>query len=574
MAEPWLIDFRTPKTLDELADHLGTETTLLRLITDSPSRAEFYQLHRIPKRNPSRKGEFRIVFESPFEQLAIAHKNFLRRFERFIREVEPRYPHVCAHGYIRGRSTRSNATPHCGTPEILHADIKDFFLTITHGRLVALFLSLGLDSNVGDLLAKFATIYDRLALGLNGSPLLANLICLDLDDKLKQLASDHQCVYSRYADDLTFSGQGSLPSRVEVSTILNEEGFSLSDRKFYRTKRGQSHFVTGLSVSDPTCPHAPRRFKKRLRQELYYSERFGLREHIGRAGYLSYASGVNKIDGSLKYLFGVDRTLGAKLLSRWKTILESEKKRPTYVSRPEIAVRKVTLFFDEAEIDSSDGLVLAIGCVAVEDVDAVRKASEELLRYYEADPFFVGRKKVLQKKGLHFTDLTQEVRQHYLRVIATLPIRVFVAYDLLANHPNYETAYIELLHTLIGERFIYYDRADVQLVYEENAAISNEEFKRVALLSYYELKMISSRRPLAAPKVAIGKKREEPCLSVVDFMLGVFGDYAVDPDERQQGSFERVRDQYRLIISKPTGQFFTRKNPFSSWPNGSPTEVP
>lgn len=175
MPNPWLIDFRTPKTLDELAAHLGIKSELLRLITDSPSRAEFYKVHRIPKRNPRRKGELRIVFESPFEELAKAHKNFLRRFERFIQEVEPRYPHPCAHGYIKGRSTRTNAEQHCGAPQLLHADIENFFPTITRDRLNALFLRLGLHQDISNILAGFATIQDSLALGLNASPLLERI---------------------------------------------------------------------------------------------------------------------------------------------------------------------------------------------------------------------------------------------------------------------------------------------------------------------------------------------------------------------------------------------------------------
>jgi hypothetical protein len=410
--------------------------------------------------------------------------------------------------------------------------------------------------------------------------LLANLICLDLDDKLKGLAVVHGNAYTRYADDLTFSGEESLPSRIEVSSILNEEGFRLSETKFFQTRRGQSHFVTGLSVSDHARPHVPRAVKRRLRQEVYYSGRFGLSEHIGRAGYLSYASGINKIDGYLKYLCGVERELGAKLNIKWKATLDREKKRPTFVSHPETPVRKVILFFDESLIESNDGPVFILGCIAVENIDLVREATQQLLRNYEADAFFVGRKKVLAKKGLHFADVTKEVRQNFVKVIANLPIRAFISYDLLSNYPDYSTAFTGLLHSLLTDRFVYYDRADLQLVYEQNSAISIEAVKKVTLFSYYGLKVQSSRRPLSLPEVVIGKKREEPCLSVVDCVLGVFGEYVKEwgdsqkgEAERAQASFERLRDQYRLIIANPTKQFFTRKFPFKGWVSGSPKKT-
>jgi hypothetical protein len=124
---------------------------------------------------------------------------------------------------------------------------------------------------------------------------------------------------------------------------------------------------------------------------------------------------------------------------------------------------------------------------------------------------------------------------------------------------------------LLLNRFVYYDRAELRLVYEENAQLRHSEIETKAFLIYVYLQAQSSRRPGKIPKVSAGRKLDEPCLSVVDCLLGVFGGYATNPKERQQGLFERVRDQYRLIVSVPTGKFFTRKQPFVPWPNGDPT---
>jgi hypothetical protein len=571
MVTPWSIDFREPNTLEELAVHLGITADLLRLLTGS-SRAGFYLRHRIPKKNPKRRGEHRVVFE-PIRALGNAHKNLLRRFETFVRDVEPRYPHPCAHGYVSNRSTLTNAQPHCGAPQVLHADVEDFFPTISIGRLVALFLKLGLHQTVADLLAKFSTIDDRLPLGLNASPLFANLICLDLDDKMFASANSHKAVYSRYADDLTFSGSGSLPTKLEISNNLMEEGFRLADRKFFISKRGQSHFVTGLSITDPRRPHVPKKYKRRLRQELYYAERFGLRDHIARAAYLSIPSGVNKIDGSLRYLSGVEREVGAAFLSKWQAILARDGMRPAYLPVHDQPVRNVTLFFDESEIITAQGSVLVVGCVAIEDVEKVKQAVEDLLRRHQADPFFVGRKAKLRKKGLHYSDIPEDIRQDFVRLVAELPIRGFVAYDFIAKYSNYENAYLQLLGELLLNRFVYYDRAELRIVYEENAQLRHKEVETKALLTYFYLQGQSSRRPARIPKVAAGSKLDQPCLSVVDCVLGVFGGYATKPNERQQGLFERIRDQYRLIVSVPTGKFFTRREPFTPWPAGDPTKV-
>jgi len=570
MVTPWSIDFREPKTLEELAVHLGITADLLQLLAGS-SRAGFYLRHRIPKKNPKREGEYRVVFE-PIRALGNAHKNLLRRFETFVRDVEPRYPHSCAHGYVLNRSTLTNAQPHCGAPQVLHADVQDFFPTISIGRLVALFLKLGLHRTVADVLARFSTIDDKLPLGLNASPLFANLICLDLDDKMLALANSHTAVYSRYADDLTFSGSGSLPTKLEISNNLMEEGFRLADRKFFISKRGQSHFVTGLSITDPKRPHVPKRYKRRLRQELYYADRFGLRDHIARAGYLSIPSGVNKIDGSLRYLSGVEREVGATFLSKWQAILARDAMRPAYLPVHDQPVRNVTLYFDESEIKTTQGSVLVVGCVAIEEVEKVQQAVEDLLRRHQADPFLVGRKAKLRKKGLHYADITEEIRQDLVRLVAELPIRGFVAYDLVANYTDYEKAYVQLLGGLLLNRFVYYDRAELRIIYEENPQLRQTELETKVLFTYFYLHTQSSRRPARIPKVAAGGKLDEPCLSVVDCLLGVFGGYAIDPNERQQSLFERIRDQYRLIVSVPSGKSFTRKDPFTPWPDGDPTK--
>ena len=191
-------------------------------------------------------------------------------------------------------------------------------------------------------MASFATIDDSLPLGLHASPLLANLVCAGVDDRLQSLATAHGCRYTRYADDLAFSGAKSVPTRIEVESELAAEGFTLSPRKFRLTKLGQAHFVTGLSVSDPKAPHIPKALKRRLRQELYFARKYGLRDHLGRVNYPSFQSGINKIDGMLRYVGGVERKLGKELRAQWLAVLTKEKAGPSYPPRFNLTSRPVT----------------------------------------------------------------------------------------------------------------------------------------------------------------------------------------------------------------------------------------
>ncbi len=212
MTNPYVVDFRKAANAADLATFIGIPRNLFEAVVSARDRSEFYKRHLIPKRSPYRAGEYRIVWECSTDVLADGHKAFARRFEVFVRDVESRYPHQAAYGYVRNRGIRDNAQQHCKAPVILRSDLKNFFPSISIAWLEREFLRLGLEREAASILSRFATIDGKLALGLHASPLLANLVALPLDDRLRQLALRHACQYTRYADDLAFSGT-SVPHR-------------------------------------------------------------------------------------------------------------------------------------------------------------------------------------------------------------------------------------------------------------------------------------------------------------------------------------------------------------------------
>lgn len=577
MIGPFVIDFRKVRTVDQLARSLGILPQLLMEVAESPNRETFYHRFEIPKKSPRKAGEHRIVWAVTSPSLADAHKNFARRFNDFVVDVVNDFPHPCAHGYVPKRSTLTNATEHCGAPVLLRADIRSFFSSIKRGRLNALFSQLKLNESIVPTLSAFVTIRDELPLGLHGSPLLANLACMDLDHKLKALAEGYGCIYTRYADDLAFSGSAGLPSRFELSDVLSGEGFELSPNKFRITKQGQAHFVTGLSVSDPKRPHVPKRLKRRLRQELFYCDKYGIEDHLKRGRDDSVVTGVNRIDGMLRYLHGIEPELGHRLRQDWKRILTRDSQQPTYSPMHERAPRKVFFFIDETEINSEDGTVLAIACVAIEAEHEFSVALESLRDDHIADAFSSGRKKKVEKKGLHFADLHEEVRDDLIRLLAEMPFRAFVAYDLLSNHSTYQDAYESLLCNLLRNRMIKYDRCILKIIWEQNSKLTPARIDSVVSDTYRDMENRNSRRPLSLPDVKAGEKLAEPYLSVPDALLGVFSHYAMLETLDQTGTsrkgFERLRDKYRLIVSFPTRTYFTRHQPFQPWPEGQPIKL-
>jgi hypothetical protein len=280
---PAIVDFTLVHDREDLAAHLSCTVDVIATATDRPG--EVFRELRIPKRSARRQGAHRVVHEVLRDDVKDAYQAFLRRFYDFAREKDPRFPSPHAHGYLPDRSILTNAAEHIGATRILRADIRNFFPSITRGWVERILRDLGLSDGGARELSAFLTIGGALPLGLPSSPLVANLSCIGLDLKLAALAGRYGGKYTRYADDIVISGKGDVPSKIEVATILQEEGFALAEDKFRTKKRGQAFYVTGLSISDEKRPRAAAQLKRRLRQELHCIEVNGLKAHLARRGY-------------------------------------------------------------------------------------------------------------------------------------------------------------------------------------------------------------------------------------------------------------------------------------------------
>src|SRR5262249_53858378 len=221
--------------------------------------------------------------------------------------VEPQ-----AHGFVRGRSIVTNATPHAGRKVVINLDLKDFFPSITFRRVKGLFHKLGYGEHASILLALLCTEPPRVATELDGkvyhvalgqrvlpqgactSPAITNALCRRLDRRLAGLAMKHGYTYTRYADDLTFSGDE--PKAVgkllrSVRSILTAEGFTEHPRKTKVMRRARRQEVTGLVVNER--PTVSRKEVRLLRAILHNAARDGLEKqnHEGRPNFAAYLRG-------------------------------------------------------------------------------------------------------------------------------------------------------------------------------------------------------------------------------------------------------------------------------------------
>ena len=186
--------------------------------------------------------------------------------------------HRAAHGFVKERSIRTFVAPHVGQRVVLRMDLRDFFPSCRGARIQALFRTIGYPETVADLLGGICTnavprsvwngfdlgigrvqlrearaLYARAHLpqGAPTSPALANLCTYRADCRLAGLAEAAGAEYTRYADDLAFSGGKTFERRVErfsthVAAILLEEGFSVHHRKTRVMRQGVRQHLTGL----------------------------------------------------------------------------------------------------------------------------------------------------------------------------------------------------------------------------------------------------------------------------------------------------------------------------------------
>jgi hypothetical protein len=216
-------------------------------------------------------GAIRLI-EAPKPRLKDLQRQILSRI------LERIPPHAAAHGFLKGRSIKTFIAPHVGQRVVLRMDLRDFFPSIGGARIQSFFRTVGYPESVADLLGGICTnvaprevwkecgfdvdpllvrearsLYARphLPQGAPTSPALANLCAYRVDCRLTGLAKSIGAAYTRYADDLVFSGSGDFERCVDrlsphVAAILSEEGFSVHHRKTRLMRQGVRQRLVGL----------------------------------------------------------------------------------------------------------------------------------------------------------------------------------------------------------------------------------------------------------------------------------------------------------------------------------------
>ena len=200
-------------------------------------------------------------------------------------------PRSCVYGFVPNRSIVDNANRHTNQKYVLNIDLADFFPSINLGRVRGLFMAppYELPSEVATVLARLCCHKNELPQGAPTSPTVSNMICWKIDRELLKLANLNKAIYSRYADDMTFStSEPQFPSGLAsydnsknnvllssgLTDIVVANGFQINQQKVRLQNRYSRQEVTGLIVNVRT--NVRRTFVRQLRAMLHDWETNGL----------------------------------------------------------------------------------------------------------------------------------------------------------------------------------------------------------------------------------------------------------------------------------------------------------
>lgn len=226
----------------------------------------------------------RIIY-SPDERL----KSLQRKIALLLNQIyRVRHP---VHGFVANKSVKTNALSHIRKRYILNVDLKDFFPSITEKRVTGVLMSLGIDDRVSRIIGRLCCYNGYLPQGAPTSPVLSNMICFRMDKEFLSLAKSLRCIYTRYADDITFSSHQPMTALFEdlvprlghfnpnllmpaFRSIVATNGFIINPNKAHYADRHSRRIVTGIKINE--LLNVDRRYVRNIRAALYSVETLGL----------------------------------------------------------------------------------------------------------------------------------------------------------------------------------------------------------------------------------------------------------------------------------------------------------
>ncbi|WP_455931041.1 retron St85 family RNA-directed DNA polymerase [Priestia aryabhattai] len=323
------------KDLESLSNSIGVSQRLLYLLslqTDS-----YYKKFFIPKKNGTQR-----EINTPKYSLKLAQRWILKE----ILEKIDISDEAMAFKKGLGNGIKKNAEIHRFSVYLLQLDIKDFFTSIKREKVFYLFRDLGYNIPVSNILANLCTYKGFLPQGGVCSPYISNLICYKLDKRLKDLCAKNDILYTRYADDLTFScdNKETLKKiRKVIIDIIENESFEINPDKTRFLSPSSHKIVTGITVSDKGIK-ASKQMKKKVRAMIhrsFVSADYNSNDRI--RGYIAFIDSIEENYKKEIYKY-IDKLVNKRDYKYFKDIVEAYNNNKLYKDLKDMEYVELNLF--------------------------------------------------------------------------------------------------------------------------------------------------------------------------------------------------------------------------------------
>lgn len=241
--------------VSDLCRLLRTDKRRLMLVAKQPR----YRAFAIPK-----KGGGERFIETPAKTL----KQVQTQLNRYLQAVYYFEKSSAAYGFIAGvrneehrRNVVTNAKKHLGHPYLLNVDIKDFFHAVRRAQVLEIFQGapFHFTDDLPGVLTKLVIYKGRLPMGAPTSPVMSNLACRALDEQLMAYAEAQDWAFTRYADDMTFSGKQDFTEEqvAGIRQLITAAGFKVNEKKVMTFGPEDPKIVTGLLLAEKKVELAP-----------------------------------------------------------------------------------------------------------------------------------------------------------------------------------------------------------------------------------------------------------------------------------------------------------------------------
>lgn len=247
-----------------------------------------------------KKGGLRFLNE-PSKNLKQIQKNILTNV------LEEKRISKYATAYKKKTSLANNAIPHINQKIILKLDIKNFFDNITFNKVYnACFNESLYPKKLGMLLTNLCVYNNKLPQGAPTSGYISNLVLRDFDEHIGRYCIERNISYTRYSDDMTFSGDFNVKEVIKhVNECLFNEGFRLNKEKIKVVSNKTRQQVTGIIVNEKLSIR--KSYKRKIRQEIYYIKKYGVDNHLNRIGIKDKNLYLRKLLGKINFVLQIEK---------------------------------------------------------------------------------------------------------------------------------------------------------------------------------------------------------------------------------------------------------------------------